>query len=40
MEVISKTVEQINDYLFKDTCKKIKIRMNEKRVNESEMRMR
>jgi len=44
MEVIYSAykVEQINDYLFIDTYKsnKIKIRMNEMRVNDSETSIR
>jgi len=39
---VPKIVEQINDYLFIDTYKsnKMKIGMNEFRVNDSEMSMR
>jgi len=40
--IVPKKVEQINDYLFIDTYKsnKIKICVNEMRVNDSEMNMR
>jgi len=40
--IVPKKVEQINDYLFIDTYKsnKIKIGVNEMRVNDSEMNMR
>jgi len=39
---VPKKVKKINDYLFIDTCKsnKMKIGMNEMRVNDSEMSMR